>query len=94
MQTLPSIELLESGHEFPGPYLFKVIGRPADDFVRRTVAAVRAALDRLDDPPYTIRESRGGRHVALTLEVPVASAREVLDVYRRVQELDGLVMLL
>ena len=37
----PTIALLESTHTFPGPYLFKVIGKTDLGFVARTVAAVR-----------------------------------------------------
>ena len=93
MDELPSIELLESGHVFPGPYMFKVIGRTENGFVGRAVAAVRDALDAEVDPPYTVRETAGGRHVSVTVEVEVQTAREVLAVYRRVNRLAGLVML-
>jgi len=44
MGELPTIALLESTHAFPGPYLFKVIGRNEKGFVARTVAAVRDEL--------------------------------------------------
>jgi putative lipoic acid-binding regulatory protein len=93
MGELPSIELLEAGHVFPGPYMFKVIGRSENGFVGRTVAAVRDALAAEVDPPYTVRETSAGRHVSVTLEVEVRTAKDVLAVYRRVNRLTGLVML-
>ncbi len=93
MQYLPAIELLESTHRFPGPYLFKVIGRSEQGFVARTVAAVRDAVAAEVDPPFRVREAAGGRHVAVTLEVPVERAEQVIAVYRRVQKLAGLVFL-
>jgi putative lipoic acid-binding regulatory protein len=93
MQYLPAIELLESTHRFPGPYLFKVIGRSDQGFVARTVAAVRDAVAAEFDPPFSVRETAGGKHVAVTLEVPVQRAEEVIAVYRRVQKLAGLVFL-
>jgi putative lipoic acid-binding regulatory protein len=93
MQYLPAIELLESTHRFPGPYLFKVIGRSERGFVARTVAAVRDAVAAEIDPPFSVRETAGGKHVAVTLEVPVQGAEEVIAVYRRVQKLAGLVFL-
>jgi putative lipoic acid-binding regulatory protein len=89
----PSIELLEAGHVFPGPYMFKVIGRTENGFVGRAVAAVRDALSAAVDPPYSVRETAGGRHVSVTVEVEVQTAEEVLAVYRRVNRLTGLVML-
>ena len=54
MGDLPSIELLESGHVFPGPYMFKLIGRTENGFVGRAVAAVRDALAAEVDPPYSL----------------------------------------
>jgi putative lipoic acid-binding regulatory protein len=93
MSRLPAIELLEAGHQFPGPYMFKVIGRSENGFVARTVAAVRDEIAAPVDPPYRVRSTPGGRHVSVTLELEVETAEQVLDVYRRLQKLVGLVML-
>ena len=93
MYTYPPIELLESAHTFPGPYIFKVIGRSERGFVARTVAAVRDTLEFATDPPYRVRETAGGKHVAVTLEPHVQTAQQVLDVYRRLNTTAGLVML-
>jgi putative lipoic acid-binding regulatory protein len=93
MDHLPAIELLESTHQFPGPYMFKVIGRVDNGFVARVVAAVREELAEEQDPPFSIREEVGGRHVAVTLQPRLQSAHQVLAVYRRVRGLAGLVVL-
>jgi putative lipoic acid-binding regulatory protein len=93
VEELPAIELLESTHTFPGPYMFKVIGRGASGFVARVVAAVREELADPTDPPYRVRETAGGRHIAVTLEPTVQTARQVLAVYRRLRVTEGLVML-
>jgi uncharacterized protein len=93
MNELPSIELLESGHIFPGPYMFKVIGKTDNGFVGRAVAAVRDALAAEVDPPYSVRETAGGRYVSVTVETEVQTAEDVLAVYRRVHRLVGLVLL-
>ena len=94
MGELPSIELLESTHEFPGRFVFKVIGRVENGFAARVVAAVREELAREIDPPHSFREAVGGRHVAITLEPDVATAAQVLAVYRRVRAISGLVMMM
>lgn len=94
MRHLPALELLESTHRFPCPYMFKVIGRSDNGFVARVVAAVRDELDDLIDPPYRVRETAGGRHVSVTLEPTVQTGQQVLAVYRRMQKMTGLVMLL
>ncbi len=92
MYHQPPLELLESSHTFPGPYTFKVIGKNERGFLARTVAAVRDELAQEVDPPFSVRESVGGRHIAVTLEPQVASASQVLAVYRRLQVMVGLVM--
>jgi putative lipoic acid-binding regulatory protein len=94
MQELPCLELLESVHRFPGPYTFKVIGRSDNGFVARVVAAVRDELAHPADPPYHIRVTRGGRHISVTLEPIVQTSAQVLAVYRRIQKMAGLVLLL
>ena len=94
MDDLPSIELLEHTHQFPCPYMFKVIGRVENGFLARVVAAVREELAVSADPPYKFREATGGRHVSITLEPTLQTAHQVLAVYRRIQRMAGLVMLL
>jgi len=93
MYTQPPLDLLESSHSFPGPYMFKVIGKPDGGFLARTVAAVREELALATDPPFSVREAVGGRHIAVTLEPHVASADQVLAIYRRLRVMVGLVML-
>lgn len=94
MKTLPSIELLESTHQFPGRFLLKVIGRAEDGFVARVVAAVREQMELESDPPFRVRGTSAGRHVAITLEPHFQSAWEVLAVYGRIGELAGVTILL
>jgi len=94
MDVAPSIELLENTHHFPGPYMFKAIGKSENGFVARVVAAVREELAGEADPAYRIRSASGGRHVAVTLEPQVRTAAQVIAVYRRIRTMDGLVMLL
>jgi putative lipoic acid-binding regulatory protein len=86
---LPSAELLDQTHEFPGPYIFKAIGRPEGGFVARIVAAIREELENEIDPPYRVRETAAGRHVAVTVEPRVNSAWEVLAVYQRLGQVEG-----
>ncbi len=93
MQHLPAVELLESTHDFPGPYIFKVIGRVENGFIARVVAAVRDELRGAEDPPFSVRQTAGGKHVAVTLEPIVQTAEQVLALYRRLRLTVGLVML-
>ena len=87
-----TIELLQATHEFPCAYTLKVIGLSANDFVARVVLAVREALCCDDDPPYRMRRTPGGKHVAVTIEPNVDSAHQVLLIYDRIRTVDGVVM--
>jgi putative lipoic acid-binding regulatory protein len=93
MEKLPSVELLEETHQFPTNYMFKVIGKGDNAFIARAVAIVREELFLDEDPPYSVREPNSGRHVAVTLEPLVRDAEQVVAIYRRLMELEGLVLL-
>lgn len=94
MHESPCAILLESTHSFPCPYMFKVIGRPDNGFMARVVAAVREELAAEIDPPFRFRRSAGDRHIAVTLEPCVQSVHQVLAIYRRLRQTEGLVLLL
>ena len=91
---LPTFELLEKTHAFPGPYLFKIIGKSDQGFLARVIAAVREELSIETEPPYRVREAVGGRHVSITLELVVQSAQQVVAIYRRLGGVEGMVMIL
>lgn len=91
--SLPSLELLERAHDFPCPYLFKIIGKSDQAFLARVVTIVREELRMEIDPPYQVRESVGGRHFSVTLEPLVQSPQQVIAIYQRLGVLEGLVML-
>jgi uncharacterized protein len=94
MGEVPSVELLESTHTFPGPYMFKAIGKGENGFVARVVAAVRDELACPDDPPYKFREAVGGRHISVTLTPTVQTGKQVLAVYARLRKVAGLVLMM
>ena len=91
---MPSVELLEGVHSFPCPYVFKVIGEDDRSFAARVVSVVRDELALEEDPPFSIRRTKSGRHLCVTLEPVVPRAQCVLDIYGLIQTLDGLVMVL
>ena len=90
----PDKELLESIHDFPCEFRFKVIGLANDHFVGRTLAAVCAVLDEGVEPAFSTRTTSGGRHMSVTVEQKMESADQVLAVYANLRELEGLVMLM
>lgn len=94
MDPIPSEELLESTHAFPGSFQIKAIGAVHDDFAARVLAAVLEEVAGPSEVEHSIRETRGGRHAAVTLEVTVQTAAQVRAIYARLREVEGLALLL
>lgn len=84
------LELLRSQHSFPGPFTLKFIGAAEDSFVQRLVAAVRAALHAVEDPPHSTQPSKNQGYVAVTLMPIFNSPEQVLEVYDAVRSVKGL----
>jgi putative lipoic acid-binding regulatory protein len=94
MESGPSEELLADSHEFPGVYQFKVIGSASDDFQTRVLDVVTAEVASSEAVRFTVRETRGGKHLAITLHVNVESPRQVRSIYERIRDLEGVLLLL
>lgn len=94
MDNRPSVELLESVHSFPGAYQIKAIGLAEDDFAGRVVAAALEVLSGPSELDATVRTTQGGRHAAVTLDVTVQTAEQVRELYARIEQVQGLVVLL
>lgn len=94
MDNRPSVDLLESTHTFPGTYQIKAIGVADDDFAGRVLAAATSELAGPSELEHSLRFTRGGRHVALTLELTVQTAEQIRAIYARIQEVGGLRLLL
>ena len=88
-----TLQLIEQTHDFPCPYLFKVIGHPENNFVGRVLAAVKRELSDDAEPPFSSRKSSKGRHVSVSIEPTLSEAPQVVQIYRNLQGLDGVEML-
>jgi len=75
---------LDEEHVWPGVYTFKFIMKV--DLVPRFVAI-------LEGHRYTTRSSAAGRHVAITAELFMESSDEVIALYRRAAEFEGVISL-
>ncbi len=93
MDHCPSVELLESVHQFPGSYRIKAIGEASDDFSGRVIAAVQAELAAASDLDYSERRTASGRHVAVTLEVTVQTPEQIRRLYEAIHAVKGLTLL-
>ena len=90
---LPAIELLDTMHSFPGPFVFKVIGDAHDDFVGDALTLAMSPLHHNREVNYTSRSSSGGRHTAVTLTIQMETAQEVHLVYEKLLAITGLKLL-
>ena len=94
MDPIPHEDLLADNHEFPGVYRIKAIGSAEGDFVRRVVEAAASELAGPAEVDYTVRETSGGRHVAISLDLTVQTPAQVRAIYARIRDVEGLTLLL
>jgi hypothetical protein len=87
-------DLLASHHQFPGTYRIKAIGSTDDDFPARVIAAAAEELAGPGEIESEVRETQGGRHVAVTLDLTVQSPEQVRSIYARLRQVEGLSFLL
>ncbi len=89
-----TLQLLEEHHEFPGSYMFKVIGFKGEGFFSAVRQAAEAVLGPLEEgSQLRSRPSSGDKYLAVTVEVEADSAQQVLDVYAGLRKVEGVVVL-
>ncbi len=88
-----AIALLESQHEFPGPFEFRVVLRPQHRgaAVAALLAAAGGSHTLLE---VTERSSSHGNYLALRVRVQVQSSRTVLEVYEVVRQVEGVLTIM
>lgn len=89
-----ALAMLEQAHSFPCVFVFKAIGANEPAFPAALAQAALIVLGPKIKPEVRLRESQQGRHVAVTLSLPVQSAQQVLDVYAALGGVPRLHMLL
>lgn len=80
---------LEAVHDFPGPYVVKVIGMNSENFVLQVAQAATLAMGSGERLTLRTRESKAGRHVSVTLIADVEDAEMVLGLYDLLGTVDG-----
>ncbi len=88
---LPRVERFERLIEFPTRHMFKLIGRKEG-----LCGAVRGALGTVgyEEVVLVERPSSKGRYISLTFEIAVPSAEQLDRLYRALEQLPGLSLLL
>lgn len=79
---------LEENHNFPEDYLYKFVF-PNDN------TKLTELYQIFDGIKYTIstRESKNGNYIATSILAFVLDANQVIDLYKKVAEIEGVVML-
>ncbi len=80
-------KLLEDTHQFPGPFTFRIVVRPAD--AAMVLSTVRATgTGRMEVSEVTERPSRTGKYVSLQVHCQVQGPDVVMDVWEVVHKMD------
>lgn len=81
-------EKLETNHNFPEDYMFKFIV-PNDEAKHTEIYRV------FDGVKFTLttRDSKKGNYISITITAFVMDAQQVIDLYREVGKVEGVMML-
>lgn len=86
-----ALALLEATHQFPCAYDLTVIAFNQEV----TTAALRGAVVVDGDPvAHQMVESRAGKYLSHRFSVRVSAAAEVLEIFARVRQVEGVVTIL
>lgn len=77
-------EKLEGTHSFPGPYTFKFIVKAEKQGVVENL---------IEGAKISLKPSSGNKYVSVTLDHQMQTGEEVIDVYKRAKQIDGLIAL-
>jgi len=86
-----ALALLEATHQFPCAYELTVIAFNEET----TTVALRGAVVVDGDPvSHQMVESKAGKYLSHRFSVRVAAAADVLEIYARVRQVEGVVTIL
>ncbi len=77
-------EKLDQEHSWPGIYIFKFVVPSAKQDELREV---------FPEETFTERKSKAGNYISFTLKKTINSSDEVVDIYLKAKEIEGLIAL-
>lgn len=79
---------LENNHNFPEDYLFKFI-------ITNDESKITEIYRAFDDMKFTLsnRDSKQGKYTSININAFVLDADQVISIYKKVGEVDGVMML-
>lgn len=78
------LELLKSQHQWPGDFVFKVVV---------TSETSDQAWEVLRQGRLEVRSSQGGKYRSLTSQIYLQGPEEVLQIYEKLQKIEGAICL-
>ena len=78
-------ELLDAEYSWPAPYTFKFVVSSGQ------LQAVQTLFS--DEAKITIKESSGGKYTSGTISVEMANAEDIIAIYKKASEIDGIISL-
>lgn len=89
-----TLALLRDNHTFPGPYTFKAIGTNDAAFVAAVAQTAVVVLGAAAQPDVSARQSKQGKHQAVSMKLHIERAEQVLAVYALLAKVPGVHMVL
>ena len=92
-RSAPARELLLANHQFPGEYIVKAFG-PHEERFRTEIRA--CATDVVGDARAAVHErlSRRGSRMCITVTLQAETVDDVISVYERMHQVEGLMLIL
>lgn len=87
-------ETSSSALQFPCAFPLKIMGRAGADFVALMLTIVERHTGEVAPTALSVRASRGGNYVSLTVTVLAHSQAQLDDLYRELSGHDRVVMVL
>ena len=92
--NIPSVEALESAHEFPATYMIKAFGPHEQAFVDAVDLAARRIVTDVATLVVEQRLSSAGNHVCVSVSATFSSAEHTQALYRELLDVPGMRLLL
>jgi len=84
----------ESPLKFPCEFPIKVMGKPENGFHAHVVEIVRRHTPDLDESLITLRDSSGGKYIAITVTIQARSRKQLDAIYQELTDSERVIMAL
>lgn len=84
----------ESPLKFPCEFPIKIMGKPENDFHAHVVEIVRRHTPDLDETMISLRDSSGGKYIAITVTIQARSREQLDAIYQALTDSERVIMAL